>query len=286
MASLKEVKTRIGSVESTKKITQARQMVASAELHRAQSELANASAYKQAVDSMLGDLAGSNPGFTSRLTTPNQEGPVALVAMSSNSGMAGSFNSRIIRELDEPEKFYPGDRLLYFPVGRKIREAWTLAGYEPEGNYDYLMDRPSQQQVSAFADGLVKMFLEGQVRRVDLVSYHFKTMGTQQIVRRTFLPYSFPSAGDGAKPDLEDYYILEPSGEALMEALLPLALVSDFYTALTDNRTSEHAARMLAMQTASENADELLEELRLTYNKVRQQNITTELLDLIGSSFA
>lgn len=286
MASLKEVKTRIGSVENTRKITQARQMVASAEFHRAQGELANAVAYKETVDSLLGDLAAANPGFSSRLTQPNAEGPVALVAMSSNGGMAGSFNSRIIKETAEPRLLYPDDDVLYMPVGRKIREAWTRAGFEPAGNYDYLMEKPSQQQVTGFADDLVRMYLEGEVKRVDVMSYHFKTMGTQQIIRRTLLPYTFPSAGDGAKPDLEDYYILEPSGGELLEALLPLVLVSDFYTALTDNRTSEHAARMLAMQVASENADELLEELRLTYNKVRQQSITTELLDLVGSSFA
>lgn len=286
MASLKEVKTRIGSVESTKKITQARQMVASAEFHRAQRALEDARAYKQAVDSLLGDLAAANPNFVSRFALPADKKPVAVVAMSSNSGMAGSFNSNIVRETACIEQLYPNDEVWFFPLGRKIREAWSRAGREHRGNYDYLMERPSQQEISGFAEELVKMFIEGKIARVDLVGYRFKSLGTQTIERRTLLPYSLPSAGDGAKSGLEDYYILEPSGEELMEAMIPLALVSDFTAALADNRASEHAARMLAMQTASENADELLEELRLTYNKVRQQNITTELLDLIGSSFA
>lgn len=286
MASLKEVKSRMGSVESTQKIAQARQMVSSAELHRAQREFETAQHYCDRVFSLLGSLVASGTEPDSPLTAPNESGDTALIVMSSNAGMAGSFNTRIIKETSAPEALFPGERVRLFPLGRKIREAFKRSEREFEGDYDHLMAHPSEEEVSAFLTDLTERYAAGEFRRVEIVSYHFRTMGTQNIVRRTLLPFALPEPADNETGIADDMYILEPSADAIVQSLLPLAMSAFFHRILLDQAVSEHACRMLAMQTASDNADDLLEELRLTYNKVRQQSITTELLDLVGSSFA
>jgi F-type H+-transporting ATPase subunit gamma len=282
MASLKEVKTRIASVQSTKKITEARQMIASAQLHRAQMALKQAQYYNRALQAALGGMMDADSEYHTPLTGERSAGAVAVVILSSNAGMNGSFNARMEKELHTFKKRYPDDALMLIPVGSKARKALLQLGQEPAGQFDHLMNKPSFDDIAQLAAALRDLYTSGKVKKIELVHYHFKSIGTQTIRYQTFLPYRFPANGAASAAN----YILEPSLQLILEKSLPLLLNAILYTVFIDHQTSEFAARTIAMQLASENANELLDELRLTYNKVRQQNITTELLDIMGSSFA
>lgn len=279
MSSLKEVKRRIESVSSTRKITQARQMVSSAQLHRSQGVLEKAVTYKQSIDSMLYGLAASVDKLYSPYLLNHTQGAVAIVVMASNSGMCGSFNAKMEKELSHLIGQYSGRELLLFPIGRKMREALSREGYQTEDSYDHLAEKTTYEEARTLSAQLMNLYRTRQVCRVEMLYYHFKTTSTQVITRQTLLPYPLPSRDKTTSaPDTE--YILEPSREELAEYLIDMCIHSDFYTALTDNQTSEHAARTVAMQIASENADDILYDLRTTFNKLRQNNITNDLLDI------
>lgn len=286
MASLKEVKRRIASVRSTRKITQARQMVSSAQLHRSQGILEKALVYKQAIDSMLYGVAASDSDLSSPFLQKQEPGVIAIVIMASNSGMCGSFNAKMEKELSHLNSLYPEQKLLFFPIGKKIREAVLNHGYEVEDVLDHLAGRTSYEETRSFSRQLMDLFHARKISRVEMVYYHFKTTSTQLITYKTLLPYTLSSEEEkGITNEMEDY-ILEPSQEELIDTLVEMCIHSDFYTALMDNQTSEHAARTIAMQVASENADDILDELQMTFNKLRQNNITNDLLDINSSSFA
>lgn len=285
MASLKEVKTRIASVQSTKKITEARQMIASAQLHRAQIVLKQAQYYNDALQATFEGLsAGADNTLPTPLTQERPTGAVAIVILSSNSGMNGAFNTRMEKELHTLKGLYPNEKLMLIPVGSKVRKALLQMGCEAAYHFDNLVNKPSFEDITQLSTALTDLFLSKQVKKIELVYYHFKSVGTQDIRHQPLLPFCAPTHKDSSVNTSN--YILEPSLQAVVEELLPLLLNSILYTTFADHQTSELAARTVAMQLASENANELLDELRLTYNKVRQQNITTELLDIMGSSFA
>jgi len=290
MASLKEVKNRIASVGNTKKITLARQMVSSARLHQAQGLLENAIAYKEALDELLSGLFDNEMELETPFIHKQDKGLVAIVIMSSNSGMCGAFNANMIKVLHSIRVYYPDEKLLFFPIGKKIREAVESAGYDigfdAGTNGDHLADKPSFKEVAGLVSQLMELYRTKQVKHVELIYYHYKSMAIQEIKEKTLLPYSISTNLVHEKTKEKEDYILEPSRESLLDDSISMALRSDFYYALIENQTSEHAARTMAMQLATENADEILANLQLTYNKLRQQNITSELLDIIGSSFA
>jgi F-type H+-transporting ATPase subunit gamma len=285
MASLKEVKMRIASVESTKKITQARQMISSAHMHRAQGLLDNAATYSHALESVVATLCDPEQPLQLPYTEPREKGAVAVVIMASNSGMCGAFNSRMAKEVGAIEKQYAGQDLLFYPIGKKLRKAIAEAGHAPQGEYDKLAGKADYTEAAKLVDDLMQQLMSGKVKKVDLVYYRYRNMAVQNITHDSFLPYTPPQVKDAAAKKF-DGYLLEPPREQLAAEILPQALKAKFYAALMDNHTSEHAARTMAMQLATENADEMLDELRLNYNKLRQQNITSELLDIMGGSFA
>lgn len=286
MASLKEVKRRIASVRNTRKITQARQMVSSAQLHRSQNILEKAVVYKQTVDSMLCGLAASDDNLSSPFLEKHEQDVIAIVIMASNSGMCGSFNTKMEKELSHLSSLYPNRKLLFFPIGKKIREAVLHQGFEVEGVFDYLAGKTSFEEARSFSRQLMDLFRARKVNHVEMIYYHFKSTSTQQITYKTLLPYSLPCSEETETTGELDDYILEPSQKELTETLVEMCIHSDFYTALMDNQASEHAARTIAMQIASENADDILDELQTTFNKLRQNNITNDLLDINSSSFA
>lgn len=290
MASLKEVKTRIASVANMRKITQARQMISSAQLHRAQALLDQATLYKEALDRLLAALLRSNREYESPYTLRQQAGPAVIVILSSNSGMCGTFNANMIKRLQNIRTDYPEEQFLLFPVGKKIREAaehtgYTI-GYEPGRNADHLAGKTTYQESGELAARLMELYRSRQVKRVGLVYYQFRNMAIQEIRETTLLPLSLPPSLHAENTEAEEDFILEPSGKEVIDRLLSMAIKANVYYALMQNQASEHGARTLAMQMATENAEQLLSELQLTYNKLRQQNITSELLDIIGSSFA
>ncbi|MDL2265166.1 ATP synthase F1 subunit gamma [Parabacteroides sp. OttesenSCG-928-G07] len=294
MASLKEVKRRITSVSSTRKITQARQMVSSAKLHRSQNILEKAFVYKQTLDSMLRGLALIDDNYTSPYLQKQQTDTIAIIIMASNSGMIGSFNAKMEKELTGLKTLYPGKKLLFYPIGKKIRDIVIQHGFEVEEELDHLAEKVTFEQTRLFTQQVMNLFLARKVGQVEMIYYHFKTISTQHITHKTLLPYiplsDTSNQTDKIKEDFSsDYqedYILEPSSKELTETLIEMSIHAEFYSALIDNQTSEHATRTIAMQIASENANDILDELQITLNKLRQNNITNDLLDINSSSFA
>ncbi len=289
MTSLKEVKSRIASVSSTKKITQARQMIASAQLHHAQGLLEKAMAYKTSLDGLL----SGQPSLCDTdhpLMRRHSQGVVGVVIMSSNSGMCGAFNANMVKILHHIDTYYPDDEVLFFPIGKKIRlaieQAGCRIGFEEGQDMDHLAHKGSYPDIAGMASYLMDLYRDKKVKQVDLIYYQYKNMAIQEIKEIPFLPYTPPPTPAQEQKKLPDDPIFEPTKEEVADYLIPLVLKSNLYYTCMENQTSEHASRTMAMQLATENADALLGELQLTYNKLRQQTITSELLDIIGGSFA
>ena len=290
MASLKEVKGRIATVNNTRKITSAMKMVASAKLHKAQGAIANMLPYEQRLHGILTNLLGSNDVLI--WNTPREVKRVALVVFSSNSSLCGGFNANVIKHatqwLDEYQALGK-DNILIYPVGKKVADALSKMGYAIQGNFQHLADKPSFAEAAELAQGLMDLFTRGEVDRVELLYNHFKSTASQILTREVYLPMvnCHPERSEGSRKHPQEVdYILEPSREELLATLLPKVLRMKLYTVTLDSNASEHAARTMAMQIATDNADDLLQELTLMYNKTRQQAITNELLDIVGGSMA
>jgi F-type H+-transporting ATPase subunit gamma len=285
MASLKEVKGRIATVNNTRKITSAMKMVASAKLHKAQGAITNMLPYERRLHGLLTNLLGGSEVLV--WNTPREVKRVALVVFSSNSSLCGGFNANVIKHatqwLDEYQALGK-DNILIYPVGKKVADALSKMGYAIQGNFQHLADKPSFAEAAELAQGLMNLFTRGEVDRVELLYNHFKSTASQILTREVYLPMQTSGNTMEGKEDMD--YILEPSREELLATLLPKVLRMKLYTVLLDSNASEHAARTMAMQIATDNADDLLQELTLMYNKTRQQAITNELLDIVGGSMA
>ena len=285
MASLKEVKGRIATVNNTRKITSAMKMVASAKLHKAQGAITHMLPYEKRLHELLTNLLGGGDALF--WGTPREVKRVALVVFSSNSSLCGGFNANVIKHatqwLDEHQALGK-ENILIYPVGKKVADALSKMGYAIQGNFQHLADKPSFAEAAELAQGLMNLFTRGEVDRVELLYNHFKSTASQILTREVYLPMQTSGNTIEGKEDMD--YILEPSREELLATLLPKVLRMKLYTVLLDSNASEHAARTMAMQIATDNADDLLQELTLMYNKTRQQAITNELLDIVGGSMA
>ena len=307
MASLKEIKSRIASVKNTLKITSAMKMVASAKLHKAQSAIGNKLPYEQKLHRMLAGMLQdddlqkalkSELGFgggdrspvtlqdTSIDAIPHKEdvSRVAVVVFSSNSSLIGAFNANVIKKFDQTmhslaENGYSKEDIDIYTVGKKIAEAVRREGYESYRDLPDLSDKPDYEKASGLASSLVDRFAGGEVGQVILIYNHFASMSSQPSVRENYLPLALHDYNETAEPV---DYIIEPDPIELVRELLPLVLNMKIYTVALDASAAEHAARTVAMQVASDNAKDLISELTLAYNKGRQQQITAEILDLVG----
>ena len=315
MASLREVKDHIASVRSTLKITSAMKLVASAKLRKAQQAAEGVRPYTEALAQMLECvLTASTSSNTSVSEGGNQR--VAIVAVASNSSLCGGFNINVIHKVQEvvAQIRKGGGDVEVISVGRKMAEAMRKAGFAPEDHAD-LVGRNTFEKSAAFAQTLIDAFDSGRYGRILLIYNHFVSTASQKVQVETYLPFIEggggsspffrPSAGadpsqpngwappvtatggydsemDSTLPD--NQYILEPSREEILATLLPQVMRLRIHTVLLDSIAAEHAARTLAMQAASDNAEDLLAELTLEYNKGRQQKITSEILDLIGGA--
>lgn len=291
MPSLKEVKTRIASVNNTRKITSAMKMVASSKLHRAQQAIENMRPYESRLEKIMASFINSMEGeLSSPYAMKREVTRVALVVFTSNSSLCGGFNSNTIKALRKKVEEYRSNGVevvQIFPFGKKGAEAVRKLGYTEAPDYSAQLDHPAYEPAAQVAAELMEMFAKGEIDRVELVYHRFKNTASQILTEETFLPVSLETSETETPEKASGYaldYIIEPSKEALMQQLIPKALHLKLYTVLLDSLASEHAARVVAMQIATDNADELLNELTLTYNKTRQQAITTELLDIIGGS--
>lgn len=321
MPSLKEIKSRIASVNSTRKITSAMKMVASSKLHHAQTAIENMLPYENMLEHILKTFLVSAPDVELPFDQERPVKKVALIVFSSNSSLCGGFNANIIKTMlhaiDEYRKQgLTNDDIIIYPIGRKVEEKVRKLGLRSAGSFVHLADKPNSAQCRDISVEAGTMFLEGKVDKVELIFHHFKSAGSQVLTRRTFLPIDLHD-DVGADNDrdlssnlatkksqeylknrnkqeeereqttvkpLNDNFLVEPDLKTVLTELVPKELHLMVYTALLDSNASEHAARMVAMQTATDNADELLRELNLQYNKSRQAAITSELLDIVGGS--
>ena len=311
MSSLKEIKTRISSVKNTLKITSAMKMVASAKLHKAQTAIGNKLPYEQKLHHILAglledddlqkamhdELGFGNPHGHSavvlqdvgldQIPAKDVYPRIAIVALSSNSSLCGAFNANVIKKYNETigileEQGYTKDDIDIYVIGRKMAEAVRKSGYTILDERSELADKPSYEAAFDLASDLVDSFTSGEVSLVLLVYSHFASPASQPVVRENYLPLPLHDY-DGTDGEPVDY-ILEPDPISLVKHLLPQVLLLKIYTVLLDANAAEHAARTLAMQIASDNAKDLISELTLAYNKGRQQEITAEILDLVGGT--
>ena len=320
MPSLKEIKGRIASVNSTRKITSAMKMVASSKLHHAQVAIQNMLPYETMLEHILKSFLAAE---AEAHTIFDHERPIkraALVVFTSNSSLCGGFNANTIKMMnqavDDYAKEIGRENVEIYPIGRKVFEKAKKMGLNVQGEFSALADKPNVQDCINIAMELGTKFAEGEIDKVELIYHHFKSAGSQVLTRKTFLPIDIESElkadherdltsiiatkesqeylkkrgeretekkMDDVKP-LNDNFIVEPDMDTVLSQLIPKFAHLMLYTALLDSNASEHAARMVAMQTATDNADELLRELNLQYNKSRQQAITNELLDIVGGS--
>ena len=292
MASLKEIKNRIGSVKSTKKITSAMKMIASSKLHKAQNAISNFLPYQQKLDVILTNLLSSDTSYESPFIQKRETKRVAIVGFASNSSLCGAYNSNVIKEFNtaySKKKEEIGARnILVYPIGKKLADALKKQGVAAQGDYREMADKPTFLAVQDLAKELIKKYIDGEIDEVILIYHHFISTGSQKLKKTQFLPFDLESAKPESQQDENMFadYILEPSKGEILDSLIPTVLYSRLYAALLDASASEHAARMIAMQIASDNADELVQDLTIQYNKSRQQAVTNELLDIIGGASA
>ena len=310
MSSLKEIKSRIASVRNTLKITSAMKMVASAKLHKAQAAIGGKLPYEQKLHHILAGLLqdddlqktlhdelglGNPHGHSTvvlqdvgldQLPTKDVYPRIAIVACSSNSSLCGAFNANVIKKYQETVRIlesqgYGKDDIDVYVIGRKMADAVKKSGYDIKCDYSDVADKPSYDAAADLASVLVDSFTSGEVSQVVLVYSHFASPASQPVIRENYLPLPLHDYDEGQEPI---DYILEPDPLSLVKNLLPQVLMLKMYTVLLDANAAEHAARTLAMQIASDNAQDLIAELTLAYNKGRQQEITAEILDLIGGT--
>ncbi|MDR2475486.1 MAG: F0F1 ATP synthase subunit gamma [Bacteroidales bacterium] len=287
MASLKEVKQRISSVESTRKITSAMKMIASAKLRKAQGRMERFRPYQLRLTEIVQSFLSFEMDFSSPFAAKREVKAVALVVFSSNSNLCGAFNANAIRLLEQEMRSYSSieqEHIHIYPIGKKIYDAVVRKGLKPKGEYSQLIDEPSFKEIKTVAEQLMTDFLDRQIDEVKLIYSHFKNTAVQQLRTEQFLPVLLPAIPETNTPNIN--YIVEPDKASVIASLLPKSLCSQLFAALLDSSTAEHAARTMAMQVATDNASDLLDELRIQYNKSRQQAITSELLDILSGQAA
>jgi len=282
MASLKSIKERILSIRSTRKITSAMKMVSSAKLHKAQDLIENMSLYSDSLYHVMENLLSKD--FLTDLSEERPVNRIAIVVFSSDTALCGAFNANVIRVLEKTLESYKGKEIQLYTVGKKVYDATRKWGVTVSHNFENLAAKPDYKTMSELGESFIKQFISYKIDRVELIYHHFKSAGSQVLLHENLLPVVLPEKEENATSSVD--YIFEPSREELLETLIPKSIKLKLYTALLDSNASEHAARMVSMQSATDNADRLINDLTLAYNKSRQQAITSELLDIISGSMS
>ena len=294
MPSLKEVKTRIGSVKSTRKITNAMKMVASSKLHHAQRAIECMRPYEKRLASIMTRFLSTMEGEVESVYSETREiRKVALVVISSNSSLCGAFNANIIKEFLKTAEEYKqkGVVVEVFPIGKKIAQAVQKAGYKFQSDNSDVLEHPEYIKAYNIAENFMQRFVNGEIDKVCIISQHFVNTSKQEICNKTFLPISLDDSANSkataksSNKGRQRDYIVEPSPASIISSLIPATLHMQIFSAILDSLAAEHASRVVAMQVATDNADDLIEQLTLTYNKTRQQAITSELLDMASGTF-
>lgn len=285
MAQLKEIKSRIQSVRSTQKITSAMMMISSVRLQKTQRIIQHLYPYEQNLYRILQLLPLQGETIDSPFLETRTMRRVAIVAFASNTGLAGRFNDNITEKLKTVVDQYISlgkENILLYPIGEKVAKSVHNMGLIPKGDHCPISEFPSYSHAQQIAVELMDMYRKREIDRVELIYHHFRSKGSQVVVNEPFLPIE-PKIAEESKtvPD----YIIEPDRETIAAQLISKILKVKLFTTHLDSVISEHAARMNAMRIATDNADDLTQELTLEFNKLRQQSITNELLDLAGGSF-
>ena len=281
MANLKEIRNRITSVSSTMQITSAMKMVSAAKLKKAQDAITAMRPYSKKLTELMRSFSGSaeNNKFISQRKLKN----ILIIAVSSNRGLCGAFNANVLKEINvlklKPD--FKDSNFDFFTIGKKSNESLSK-NEKIIQNESEIFEDLSYDKVSDIAESLMTLFLEEKYDRIEIIYNSFKNAATQKIKSEQFLPITKPEDNNPSNSN----YIFEPSQEFIINTLIPKSLKIQLFKAVRDSFASEHGARMTAMHKATDNASELRDELKLTYNKARQASITNEILEIVGGAEA
>lgn len=289
MANLKEVKGRISSVTSTQQITKAMKMVAAAKLRKAQDRITQMRPYSRKLSEIIQNVSASGGGSVDN--PYSEERPISnvlLVVVSSDRGLCGAFNSSIFKHTRAviSEKYSTVEQdggLEILPIGKKAYEFFKKRRYQVNDKYYEIFGNLSFDSVREAAESVMDSFVDGKYDQVEIIFNEFKNVATQIVKNEQFLPIKEEESEESVSTG---EYIYEPSKEFIFNELVPKSLKIQFYKSVLESNASEHGARMTAMDKATENADDLLKELRLTYNRTRQAAITKEILEIVGGAEA
>ena len=287
MANLKEVRTRIASVSSTQQITSAMKMVSAAKFRRAQNAIIGMRPYAAQLNEIIADI-DTGDGVMTPYHAVRPVQTVLLVVVTSNKGLCGAFNSNVLKLAQQRIDYWRGEKasIQLICIGKKASEMLSRQKDLKVSSYDELLDSPSFDAIATLADTLLGDFADKAIDRVEMVYNQFKNSLSQVLSCEQFLPVE-PRKADTAKEARKNNdYIFEPSKEEILREMIPLTLRSTFYRVVLDSLAAEHGARMTAMQKATDNATELLKDLRLSYNKARQASITNEIIEIVSGSEA
>lgn len=295
MANLKEIRTRITSVSSTRQITSAMKMVSAAKLKKAQDTILLMRPYAIKLQEILANLSDSDKSSTDNPYGKNREPHnVLIVVVTSNRGLCGAFNSNVIKlSLQLANEKYKNQlsnkKLFFLPIGRKANDFFTKKGFQVvKGNYNHLLDAPTFEKTASEGQMIINLFIEGNYDRIEVVYNQFKNAGIQITTVEQFLPIAkIPEKKkDPQMKTVHNDFIFEPTKEEIIKELIPKSLKVQLYKAILDSVASEHGARMTSMHKATDNATDLIKELKLQYNKARQASITNEILEIVAGAEA
>jgi F-type H+-transporting ATPase subunit gamma len=287
MANLKEIRTRISSVQKTKQVTAAMKMVSAAKLKKAQDSIVQIRPFADKLHEILSNLTGSLTNSDDNLYGEERKPEkILLVAITSNKGLCGAFNANVIKQVNMlagtayAEQNQRGS-LHILAIGKQGFEILKKT-YNVVGEFNHVYDNLSFENVSAISSSLMEEFVDGKYDKVELVYNQFKNAGVQILTTEQFLPVDQPEEEKSSQTE----YIFEPNQEEILGELIPKSLKTQFFKALLDSFASEHGARMTAMHKATDNASDLIQDLNLTYNKARQAAITNEILEIVSGANA
>ena len=289
MGNLKEVRTRIASISSNQKITSAMKMVSAAKFRRAQNAILTMRPYAEKLSEIISDIDVAD-GMDTPYHQVRKTEKVLLVVIASNKGLCGAFNSNIIKEANKRIEYYLQSNdnisLSLMTIGKRSTDFFSKRTSFVTDSHIEILDKPGFDAISEVAETIMKRFCEKKYDKVELIYNRFKNSLTQIVSVEQFLPILTTNDSKEQQSNIQNDYIYEPDKKSILYEMIPLSLRSQFYRVVLDSLASEHGARMTAMQKATDNATELLKELKLTYNKARQTSITNEIIEIVSGAEA
>jgi len=283
MANLKEIRTRISSVSSTMQITSAMKMVSAAKLKRAQDAIVQMRPYAEKLREILVNISSTLEGSAEGVYSQERASEkVLLIAITSNRGLCGAFNANVFKATEKRIKHFVGKAVQVYPIGKRSVDYFT-GKHEIFKSEAKIFDNLNYDNAAALAQEVMYAFVDGSFDKIEIIYNQFKNAATQLVVTEQYLPVQ---ADEETEVEMNVDYIFEPSKSSIVVDLIPKSLKVQLYKALLDSHASEHGARMTAMHKATDNAEDLRSELKLTYNRQRQASITNEILEIVGGAEA